>query len=170
MADEPNFFRRQAVEQMSSPDDLDKYLRVTNPGVWIVLLAVIALLAGLFAWAAYGTINTSVSTNAVRIGDKVMVFASNDVVGEISSGDDVYIGNMPGVVEDVQEFPYSKDEVRKILGNDYLTDTLVKDNWSHEVTISLEDPYSIKEKVPVYCVITTDRQSPLGMMTNERLH
>lgn len=170
MADEPNFFRRQAVEQMSSPDDLDKYLRVTNPSVWIVLLAVVALLAGLFAWAVYGTINTSIFTNAVRIGDKLMVFANSDEAGEIAPGDDVYVGNESGEVADVQEFPYSRDEVKKILGNDYLTDTLMKDNWAQMVTISLDDPNSIKEKVPVHCVITTDRQSPLGMMTNERLY
>ncbi len=168
MADEPNFFRRQAVEEMSSPDDLDKYLRVTNPSVWISLLAVIFLLAGLFAWAALGTINTSITTSAVRIGDKVMTFASNDQTDEITAGDDVYVGNVSGRVANVQEFPYSKDEVRMILGNDYLTETLMKDNWAHMVTIEVDDPQAIKENVPVKCVITTERVSPLKMMTNER--
>ena len=40
-------FRKEAMERISSPDDLTSYLRVTSPSVWIILTAVIALLVGL---------------------------------------------------------------------------------------------------------------------------
>ena len=168
MADEPNFFRREAVEEMASPDDLDKYLRVTNPSVWIVLLAVIALLVGIVTWAAYGTINASITTNAVRVDDKVVCFASNDQADVISIDDDVFVENVSGKVASIQEYPYSKDEVKGIVGTDYLTETLMKDKWCRMVTIRVDNPDAIKEKVPVRCVITTDRVTPLEMMTRER--
>ena len=47
-----NSFRKKAMNRISSPEDLTGYLRVTSPGMWIVLAAVIALLVGMFAWSS----------------------------------------------------------------------------------------------------------------------
>ena len=46
-----NLFREKTLERISSPEKLTDYLRVTNPGIWAVLGAVIILLGGLFIWA-----------------------------------------------------------------------------------------------------------------------
>ena len=43
---ENQIFRQKSVERISSPEQLQDYMRVTTPGVWMVLLAVILLLAG----------------------------------------------------------------------------------------------------------------------------
>ena len=51
-------FRRNLQERVSSPDQLTDYLRVTNPGIWVLLASVILLLAGVFAWASIGTLET----------------------------------------------------------------------------------------------------------------
>lgn len=32
-------FRKKSVEKMSSPEQLNDYVKVTNPGVWMVLAA-----------------------------------------------------------------------------------------------------------------------------------
>lgn len=42
-------FRKKTLERISSPDQLTDYLCVTNPGIWVILVAVILLLAGVFA-------------------------------------------------------------------------------------------------------------------------
>lgn len=34
--------------RVSSPDQLTGYLRVTNPGIWVLLAAIILFLAGVF--------------------------------------------------------------------------------------------------------------------------
>ena len=34
-------FRKKAMARISSPEDLTSYLRVTSPGMWIVLAAVV---------------------------------------------------------------------------------------------------------------------------------
>ena len=52
-------FRKKALDRISSPEQLTDYLRVTNPGIWVVLVAVILLLAGVFAWSLVGTLETS---------------------------------------------------------------------------------------------------------------
>jgi hypothetical protein len=50
-----SIFTKKATDKLRSPDDLDEYVRVTNPSVWVVLAACIVLLVGLFAWAVFGT-------------------------------------------------------------------------------------------------------------------
>ena len=43
---EESLFRKNSVEHISSPEQLNDYLRVTSPAIWVVLIAVIILLAG----------------------------------------------------------------------------------------------------------------------------
>ena len=52
-------FREKSVEAVESPESLNDYLRVTSPGVWLVLAAVIALLAGAILWGIFGHIRTT---------------------------------------------------------------------------------------------------------------
>ena len=48
-------FRKKSLEQINSPEQLDDYIRVTTPSVWIVLLALVVLLVGVLAWSILGT-------------------------------------------------------------------------------------------------------------------
>ena len=45
---ENQIFREKSLEQISSPEQMNDYLQVTNPAVWLVLVAVILLLLTLF--------------------------------------------------------------------------------------------------------------------------
>lgn len=58
-------FRKKAMARISSPEDLTGYLRVTSPGMWIILGAVVTLLLGVFAWAAVGTLETTVDATVI---------------------------------------------------------------------------------------------------------
>ena len=60
-----SIFRTQAVEKVSSPEKISDYLRVTNPGVWMVLAAVVLLLAGLVVWAFVGTLETTADVKVI---------------------------------------------------------------------------------------------------------
>ena len=51
-------FRKKTLDRIASPEHLTDYLRVTNPGIWVILVAVILLLAGIFAWSTVGTLET----------------------------------------------------------------------------------------------------------------
>ncbi len=56
----PSIFREETLKRISSPEQLTDYLRVTNPGIWVVLAAVLAVLVGFFVWMSVGTIETTV--------------------------------------------------------------------------------------------------------------
>ncbi len=62
---EKSLFRKNALDRISSPEQLTTYLRVTNPGIWAVLTAVILLMAGILAWAAVGTLETTVNAKVI---------------------------------------------------------------------------------------------------------
>ena len=53
-------FREKSLEAIESPESLNDYLRVTSPGVWLIMGTVIALLAGLILWGVFGRIDTTV--------------------------------------------------------------------------------------------------------------
>ena len=49
-----SIFRQKSIDRVSSPEKLDDYIRVTTPGVWITLAAIVILLAGTIVWGIFG--------------------------------------------------------------------------------------------------------------------
>ena len=62
---EKKLFRDKSMEQITSPDRLTDYLRVTGPGVWLVLIGIILLLGGLLVWGVFGKIITTVTVPSI---------------------------------------------------------------------------------------------------------
>ena len=42
-----NLFRKEAVEKITGPEDLNAYVKVLNPRVWLVLIGIGIAVAGL---------------------------------------------------------------------------------------------------------------------------
>lgn len=49
-------FREKSLQKIQSPDDLNEYITVSKPSVWIILLSVLVLLIGTCIWGIFGTI------------------------------------------------------------------------------------------------------------------
>ena len=47
-------FRQKSIDNVSSPEKLDNYIRVTTPSVWITLAAILVLLIGALVWGIFG--------------------------------------------------------------------------------------------------------------------
>ena len=62
---ENQVFRQKSVERISSPEQLQDYMRVTTPGTWMVLAAVILLLAGLIVSSALVTVESKIVEQGV---------------------------------------------------------------------------------------------------------
>ena len=48
--------KEQDIQRIDSPEALDRYIRVTSPGVWIVLALLTALLLGALVWSVTATV------------------------------------------------------------------------------------------------------------------
>jgi len=46
-----DLFRKEAVEKITSPDDLNSYIKVLHPRVWLVLVGIGLAIAGLVYFA-----------------------------------------------------------------------------------------------------------------------
>ena len=49
-------FRQKSMDRISSPEQLNDYIRVTTPSVWIVLAALVLLLVGMLVWSVFGKV------------------------------------------------------------------------------------------------------------------
>jgi hypothetical protein len=81
---EQSLFRKETMDRISSPEDLTDYLKVTNPGIWVVLVAVIVLLGGIFAWSCVGTLETTSKATVVVSGHSAIVVLKE--AGDMAEG------------------------------------------------------------------------------------
>ena len=70
---ENQVFRQKSVERISSPEQLQDYMRVTTPGVWMVLAAVILLLAGLILSSALVNVESKITEQGTVTEDSSML-------------------------------------------------------------------------------------------------
>ncbi len=47
-----NLFRKEAVERITSPEDMNAYVKVLNPRVWLILGGVAIAIVGIAAFVA----------------------------------------------------------------------------------------------------------------------
>ena len=100
--DPSNLYRRKSMEQISSPEQLSDYLRVTNPAVWIVLAAVALLLAGMLIWSASASIGSYAGGSAeVRDGVMTVRFEDETIAKNVAAGMSVIVGDTSSVITSV---------------------------------------------------------------------
>ncbi len=49
-----SLFRKKSLDKVFSPDQLNDYIKVSNPSTWVILAAAIIFLAAVLIWAVYG--------------------------------------------------------------------------------------------------------------------
>ena len=156
-------FNQKAAKKLRSPDDLDNYVRVTNPSVWVVLGACAALLIGLLAWGIFGAVTTSVSATGTSTKGGVVCLLGAEDVANVDVGDEASVGGVLCRVVEVADVPLSRDEARDLLGSDYLVDSLIQENWAYRVDFDA-DPQSFAAGVPLNVNITVERVAPISLI------
>jgi hypothetical protein len=56
MPENSGLFRKTAIDNVRSPEQLNDYIKVTTPAAWTVLAAVIILLGALLFWGVFGSV------------------------------------------------------------------------------------------------------------------
>ncbi len=57
-------FRKKSIDRISSPEALHDYMRVTSPRLWMILTAVVVLLAGFIVFASTATMENTIHIRA----------------------------------------------------------------------------------------------------------
>lgn len=94
-------FREKSLEKVKSPDNLNEYIRVSNPSIWMLLASIIFLLLGFLIWGVFGQIHTVVRANAQSQDGSIVCYLSDKDAGSVKPGMTAQIGGQTGTVQEV---------------------------------------------------------------------
>ena len=104
-----NLFRKKSMDKVSSPEQLNEYIRVANPGIWMVLAAIVVLLAGVIVWGCIGHLETTISTAVVSEGGESTIYVKEADAEKIAVGMTVRVGENEYTVSEIVKEPTRVD-------------------------------------------------------------
>ena len=97
-----SIFRKQALSRVSSPEELDKYLVVTGPGIWFTMIAIVVLLCGFIVWMSLGHLYTTEKMYVqVDPDGSAKCYVSSEMAETILNAKTVKIGEKEYAIKDV---------------------------------------------------------------------
>ena len=120
--------RRSEPEHLGAPERLDRVLYVTTPRAWMALVAMIAILSVVVAWAIFGQISTYVRADGIILSrGGMLVEAASPMDGRlvrilsavgdpVSEGDVVAEILVPGIVERHRSAVARAEDLARSLG------------------------------------------------------
>lgn len=89
MADK--LFREKSLKKIASPEELDRYIRISRPSIWLILSAIIVLLVGICIWGIFGSLKTTTEVKGlVESGEMISVISSQEG-SQVQPGMAVYL-------------------------------------------------------------------------------
>ena len=71
-------FRKKSMDRVSSPEQLNDYIKVSNPAVWMIICAIIILLIGICVWGIFGRLDTVIKGGAYCKGGIVQCYLNEN--------------------------------------------------------------------------------------------
>jgi hypothetical protein len=59
-------FRPKSVEKIGPPEKLNDYIRISSPGIWIILLGACLILIGMLVWGIFGRVEETMDDGSSR--------------------------------------------------------------------------------------------------------
>lgn len=100
-----NLFREKNLKRISSPESLNDYVKVSNPGVWVLLVAVIVLLIGFLTWGVFGRIDSSISSFINVNNHKAITYVKEDKIDDLSDDSYVVVNEKKYEIKNVSSYP-----------------------------------------------------------------
>ena len=150
-------FRKKSLDRISSPEQLNDYIRVSSPGIWLLLAAVIVLLIGIGVWATFGNIESFVPVCAVSDGNETICYIHENDKYSFPENTPVEIDGEKGTLGKVSVLPEAVDSDMPEYAL-YIGDLKVGE-WVYSVETSVKLPegiYSAK--------IITEQVNPLSFL------
>ena len=78
-------FREKSLERLSSPEQLDRVMRVTRPLGWVSLLGCFCLIGIAVAWAIWGKIHTTIAGQGILLREGAIYDVVSLGTGQVKS-------------------------------------------------------------------------------------
>jgi hypothetical protein len=109
-------YRQKVLDKITSPEQLNGYIRVSNPRAWLLLTAVLVLLLAGTYWVCTGTLEISEKATAVTVEGTSYCWLSSDQVSGLEPNMPVRIGDEAGTITKVDDSLAKYDDIRKLIG------------------------------------------------------
>ena len=78
-----DLYRKSSLERISSPEQLDKVLKVTSPMSWLALIGITIIIAVTVVWSVMGTIPVTITTKGIisYTNREVKIYDEDDSIG-----------------------------------------------------------------------------------------
>lgn len=154
-----NVFREKSMERVSSPEQLNDYIKVSNPAVWMIIFSIIILLIGICVWGVLGRLNTVIKTAGVCHNGVACCYVKEADVSKINDDSIVSVNGEDYSVASISKTPVKAggniDPYILHLGN-------IGDNdWVYSVFFNAplnSDKYEMN--------VVVDRVSPMSFILN----
>lgn len=126
-------FRKKALDQISSPEQLNDYIRVVNPSIWFMMVGVIIFLVGVCVWGIFGKLDTLLSVAAVNDNGRLVCYVKEADISSVNRDMDVEIGGNSYGIENIAARPLQVDDSF----SEYLkhVGSLSEGEWVYEVVL-----------------------------------
>ena len=98
-------FRKASLQRVSSPEQLNDYIKISRPGVWLILGTVIVLLIGVCVWGVFGTLTSTKDAVTVVQGGKGTCYVTPEEAKSFAPGMEVRIEDSTGSITSIAAVP-----------------------------------------------------------------
>ncbi len=178
-----DLFDKSAMSRISSADELDHYVKVTNPSAWVILIAALLLTGGILVWAFVADVPVTKNTTGALIESTqstnpvVMCVVDKSTADKIEKkGARANINGVETKNVQVNSTPASSAEINNFFGSEFYTEALKLSDWNYMVTIALDrepdhSDYMVDTDVGMsYLVpvsLTVSETQPINILLNK---
>ena len=152
-----NIFREKNLKRISSPESLNDYVKISNPGIWVLLIAVIVLLVGFLAWGVFGRIDSTITTVGVVNNGVLTTYVKEEDIESVSSSSTIIIEeneiNILSIDKEPSKLDYSFNDSYLHKAN------MEKDSWVNRI----DSKVSLSDGVYIVTIIT-ERIKPISLL------
>lgn len=94
-------FREKSLQKVKSPDNLNEYIRVSTPSIWLIMAAIIILLMGFCSWAVFGTVQTKIEADVHCEDGTVTCYVAEEDIQKVHIGMTVQFGDYTGTITEI---------------------------------------------------------------------
>ncbi len=157
--DGKQIFRKSSIVNISSPEQLNDYIRISNPSVWMMLAAVIVLLAGVCVWGIFGRLDSKILSAGKCENGIFICYVTEDAAAKIKKGMPLKVNGNDFAVSEISEMPIAvstdMDPYLMYIGG------FSEGGWMYEIIADVEIPDGTYK-----AEIVTESVSPMSFILN----
>lgn len=133
-------FRKKSIDRVSSPEELNQYIKTTKPSVWLFLAAVIILLVGTIVWSATGHIYSGAECGVSVVNGRYSCYVSEETFSKMTDKSFPKVDESEGSIPDSITGPTQIDAELYDENYNLHVAGLNIDDWCYEVCGAIDLP------------------------------